>query len=131
MGRFPSSRKFLLSAALLGGVALLALYFTVDPARSLWIPKCPLLMATGLKCPGCGSQRMLHALLHGDVATAFSMNALLFILIPLLALMGYSAATRTYHPVLYRRLNSVPMIVAVTIIIVAWFIVRNFIFPDL
>lgn len=28
-------------------------------------------------CPGCGSQRAIHQLLHGHIAEAFKLNALL------------------------------------------------------
>lgn len=41
-------------------------------------PRCPFLSLTGFKCPGCGSQRAMHYLLHGDVMAAARMN-LLFI----------------------------------------------------
>ena len=43
------------------------------------LPPCPLRALTGLYCPGCGSTRTLHALLHGDLATAMAMNPLLVV----------------------------------------------------
>ncbi|TMR29466.1 DUF2752 domain-containing protein, partial [Actinomadura geliboluensis] len=33
-------------------------------------------------CPGCGLMRLVHALTHGDVATAFGFNPLVFVLLP-------------------------------------------------
>lgn len=56
------------------------------------LPPCPVLALTGLFCPGCGSTRAMHALLHGDVARAWAMNPLMLVSIPLLGLM---AASRT------------------------------------
>lgn len=50
-------------------------------------PACPLRELTGLDCPGCGGTRAVHAMLHGDLATAFDHNVLLTILVPLLALL--------------------------------------------
>ena len=88
-------------------------------------------MATGLKCPGCGSQRMLHALLHGDIAAAWRFNALLFLLVPFLIVLGVASAGRKRWPAFYRRINSIPVIVAVTAVIIGWFVLRNFILPDL
>ncbi len=44
-------------------------------------------MLTGMKCPGCGSQRAIHALLHTDIKTAFSYNALLVLSIPYVILL--------------------------------------------
>lgn len=38
------------------------------------MPKCPFKFLTGLSCPGCGFQRALHALLHGQIHTAVSYN---------------------------------------------------------
>lgn len=56
------------------------------------LPPCPLHALSGLYCPGCGSTRCLHALLHGDVALAVAMNPLLVASLPLLALMALNAA---------------------------------------
>ncbi len=55
----------------------LAAYAAFDPAAAGFFPRCPIRALTGLLCPGCGAQRALHALLHGDVAGAFSHNVLL------------------------------------------------------
>jgi len=60
---------------LLAGLALVALYFRLDPARYPF-PRCPVNWLTGLHCPGCGTQRALHALLHGNVAQAVGFNLL-------------------------------------------------------
>jgi len=40
--------------------------------------RCPFLVLTGFQCPGCGSQRAIHYLLHGDILQAMRLN-LLFI----------------------------------------------------
>lgn len=80
--------------ALAGAAAVLApLLWRIDPnaADSPW-PPCPLHAWTGLYCPGCGSTRALHALLHGDVAQALAMNPLLVCLLPVLAAMALNAA---------------------------------------
>lgn len=69
----------------MAGLALVA-YFLFDPSSSGFFPKCPFYVLTGLKCPGCGSQRALHALLNLQVGRAFSENPLLVISIPYLLL---------------------------------------------
>lgn len=38
---------------------------------------------TGLYCPGCGTGRGFHKLLHGDLAGAWRMNPLMVLMIPL------------------------------------------------
>ncbi|MEO5628158.1 MAG: DUF2752 domain-containing protein, partial [Thermomonas sp.] len=50
---------------------------------------------SGWYCPGCGSTRALHALLHGDLPQALAMNPLLVIAMPLLAWMALNAAGAT------------------------------------
>jgi hypothetical protein len=64
--------------------AALVAYFLLDPATNAIFPKCPFYVLTGLKCPGCGSQRALHALLHLQVGRAFRENPLLVISLPYL-----------------------------------------------
>jgi len=60
------------------------LYFN-DPEKGGYIG-CPFHFLTGLLCPGCGSQRALHDLMHLRVGEAFGHNALLVLSIP--ALLG-------------------------------------------
>lgn len=119
--------KILGTVGAIACVAIAAcLYYSFDPAESRMAPKCLFHAVTGLDCPGCGAQRMIHALLHGDVAGAWRANAFLFFLFPLLGLMTYSSLTRMRHPRLYACLNSLPMIGVISVAIVGWFLIRNF-----
>ncbi|MDR1779373.1 MAG: DUF2752 domain-containing protein [Tannerella sp.] len=82
------NKKALFAAAILFVViAAAVVYYLFDPSLSALFPKCPFLMLTGLKCPGCGSQRTIHALLHFDFWNAFRYNALIVITLPYLALL--------------------------------------------
>jgi hypothetical protein len=73
------------------GAVLLRLF---DPAQSLIFPPCPLRYFTGLYCPGCGSLRAIHALLHGDLRQAVAMNLLTVILLPFI---GYGLVSEVYR----------------------------------
>lgn len=57
----------------------------VDPNEPGHYPTCPLLAATGLYCPGCGTMRALHDLAHGDLAGALARNPLTVLALPVLA----------------------------------------------
>ena len=59
-------------------------YLLLDPARHACFPPCPLYAMTGWYCPGCGSQRALHQLLHGHFGLALRYNALFVMSIPTL-----------------------------------------------
>jgi hypothetical protein len=56
----------------------------VDPNQPGHYPTCPLLWATGLYCPGCGTLRAIHALAHGDPVAALGLNPLAVVTIPFL-----------------------------------------------
>jgi len=71
-------------ALLLGGAAATVL-FLFDPARVPIYPGCVFHQVTGLDCPGCGSLRALHALLHGEVRAALRFNAFVVMSLPLAA----------------------------------------------
>lgn len=60
------------------GLGVLLYAFLRDPADGNFLP-CPFNRLTGWLCPGCGSQRALHDLLHGRFGEAWSHNALLII----------------------------------------------------
>lgn len=54
--------------------------YTFAPSGNRFYPQCVFHSVTGLDCPGCGTTRALHALLHGDVAAAFRFNPMLFVM---------------------------------------------------
>lgn len=62
--------------------ALVFLYTIYNPYSTAFFPKCPFRVLTGLKCPGCGSQRALHYLLNFDILAALHENFLLVLSIP-------------------------------------------------
>jgi len=118
----PGRRAFALTA--LGALILAAVYFAVDPA-SPWMPKCLFHSFTGLQCPGCGSQRMLHALLHGDFKAAWHFNAFLICFTPVVALLALSEIFPLRFPRLFRALHSPIAIILISLSIVLWTIGRN------
>lgn len=63
--------------------ACLALYLD-DPATGGLYPSCPFRASTGLDCPGCGTGRALHQVLHGRFGDAFSLNPLAVLMLPVL-----------------------------------------------
>ncbi|HET7821470.1 MAG TPA: DUF2752 domain-containing protein [Ornithinibacter sp.] len=67
----------------------------VDPNVAGHYPTCPWLAITGTYCPGCGSLRAIHALAHGDPATAMARNPLAVIAIGWLAVWFVVWARRT------------------------------------
>lgn len=79
----PTVSLLSMMAAALVAIAL----YAFDPARTAFAPRCLLHEWTGLHCPGCGTTRALHHLLHGRVTTAFGFNPLALLLLPVL---GYS-----------------------------------------
>ena len=104
---------------------LAAVYFFVDPMEVRWMPKCIWKVATGTDCPGCGSQRMAHALMHGDLKGAWHANAYAFCLLPLIALMLWLELCRERFPRLYCSVHSPVVIRALVASVFIWWIVRN------
>ena len=113
----------LLVAALL--LVLGLVYYALDPSSSTLFPRCTFLSLTSYKCPGCGSQRAVHALLHGDLAAAFRYNALLLIAIPWIALCLFAESRRTRNPRLYTRLNAPLLIWLFLAMVLIWWLLRN------
>lgn len=126
----PALRRRRLYAGLIVAAAVCVVLaavwiYRVDPEGSVYSPKCVFYMLTGLKCPGCGSQRAIHALLHLRIGEAFRYNALLVLSIPFLLLLCFSWATRRRFPVMHARLNGQAVIWTVLAVIITWWIIRN------
>jgi hypothetical protein len=69
--------------------AVAAALFALDPGRVRILPVCPFHQLTGLWCPGCGTTRALHQVLHGNLAAAIRLNPLAMLMLPL---VGYLVA---------------------------------------
>ncbi len=63
----------------------------LDPfSASTILPPCLFHTITHLYCPGCGTTRALHALLHGNLQLAVQMNPLTVIALVLIPLMVWN-----------------------------------------
>lgn len=112
---------FILIAVLVGVVV----YFFYDPSAEGWFPKCRLYQLTGYKCPGCGSQRMLHSLLHLDFVAAFHYNAYLLTVFPVVMLL---LIWEGWHKWVSRKMTDMTVYVIVVFFFVStilWWILRN------
>lgn len=67
------------------GAAAMLMLDIYDPVTSGVFPPCPLHYLTGWYCPGCGSLRAIHQLLHGNLSAAWALNPLTVLLLPFLA----------------------------------------------
>jgi hypothetical protein len=108
-------------------IATGAIYlFIFEPGRSGFFPACPFRMLTGFSCPGCGSTRGLHRLVHGDVVGAFEFNPLMFVSLPFLfyALVRYTAAAVTGRQIQRHRLDA-KYIWALFVVVMCFWVFRN------
>ena len=80
--------------ALLAVIGCTAILFFFNPSQYGFYPVCVFHKSTGLLCPGCGSLRALHQLLHGNLVGAIHFNALLVAAIPLAAWFCIRAGLR-------------------------------------
>lgn len=100
--------------------------YVLDPNRPGHYPTCPFLAVTGLYCPGCGSLRATHDLLHGDLAGALARNPLAVLAVPYLLLAFVTFVLRaTGRPA--PRSTSLPAWVIWTLLVVvlAYTVLRN------
>lgn len=119
--------------------AVLYIYIVYDPSESLLFPKCIFRSLTGFDCPGCGSQRAIHSLLHGHIAEAWHYNALMTAAIPYIFLWVILKAVEAIAPhgvsAGYARktldtLYHGNAVTAVAVMVLLFWIVRN-VFPEI
>lgn len=120
----PNSLKIILAALII--IYGLFVMFRFDPAESEIFPPCPFRKLTGLYCPGCGSLRAVHQILHGNFATAFRLNPLMIIFVCTMALLSIGSRLKGGHTEYLKRLSSGPATGwAVFVVIVAYWLCRN------
>ncbi len=123
-GEHAPLRKWAWPGGILAALAALVLYGLFDPAK-VPFPRCPFFALTGLKCPGCGSQRAVHQLLHLHIGTALGYNALFVLMVPVLLLLLAACLLEGRSPAL-RRLTVHPILGWTFLaLILLWWLVRN------
>jgi hypothetical protein len=96
MAKHGNPLLWIISTAGIGLSALAAgILFCFDPNSHGFYPICLFHRTTGLLCPGCGSLRALHQLMHGHLSAAFHFNPLLIVALPLVLYFGALYALRT------------------------------------
>ena len=119
-------------AALLMLPVACAVLYTNDPADGGIYPPCPFRTITGFDCPGCGTGRALHAMLHGRLGVAVDLNVMTVLFLPVALYTGVSYVSK----VLWDRPLPVPKLPpwtgwAVTATVLTFFVVRNLPFGPL
>lgn len=108
-------------------VLLGIIYYYVNPSLQGHPIQCPWRVLTGTLCPACGFQRALNALVHGNIAQAFSYNYFFILSVPyaLAAVLvsWYNIGHRldglksiVFHPVTLK---------GYVLLFIAWWIIRN------
>lgn len=120
-------KYLLLTLAIILPIAVIFVYFAIyDMAGNNAL--CSFKGLTGLECPGCGGQRSLHFLLHGNILMALRYNAFFVIAMPFLAYF-YIMAVRVYILKQEKCLRSFVFTswfgFGLLIIVILFFILRN------
>ena len=91
------------------------------------MPRCLFRDLTGWSCPGCGSQRALHALLDGEPLKAWSYNYIIPFTIAYVAICGihWILPDSTHIERIYRRLTTPMALYTLLVAEIAWTVARN------
>lgn len=112
-------------------IGLAVLFFYFSPEQEEFFPQCPMYSLTGFYCPGCGSQRAIHHLLHFNIYGVVSNN---FLFIPAILIIVYGLFLpevnrifrKQYKNLLYHKCT--PIIIL--LIVLLFWILRNIpVFP--
>ncbi|MDE5595882.1 MAG: DUF2752 domain-containing protein [Muribaculaceae bacterium] len=121
----PKKRLTATVIAVIAVIAAVIFYAAVDPSSTRWAPRCMLRSLTGYDCPGCGLQRAVHALLHGDIAAVWHYNPFLFFLLPVGTAYSVIELTDNRFPRLRRIMFAPATLIALCVVTIAWWIGRN------
>jgi hypothetical protein len=108
------------------GVTALIVLYCFDPRQHGWYPPCPVHWGTGLHCPGCGSLRAIHTLMHGDVASATSYNVMTVVVIAVAIGIGLTSVVERVTRSTARRARLPGILIhGVTGLILLFAVLRN------
>lgn len=110
------------------GILIITGYYFINKYLHLYIP-CMINKITHLYCPGCGTTRMLFALLKGHIYEAFMYNQFVFILLPfilLYILYKIYCYIEDKKAIILKKIPNWCYIILL-IVTISWGIIRNFI----
>ena len=102
-------------------------YFLLNPyEQDYFFISCPFYQISGYQCPGCGSQRAFHELLHLRIFEAIKQNVLFVLAIPYVLLIFYTS----FHQEKYQKLRQILMgnktLLILLVVAILFGIFRNF-----
>ncbi|MCX7550423.1 DUF2752 domain-containing protein [Xanthomarina sp. F2636L] len=119
-------KKLLFFLALLAGIGVITLFYFWNPANNIIFPKCLFYSATNLYCPGCGSQRAIHQILHGQIMAGLKYNYLIGFLVLVLGYQLYVYISQEQFNKNTKNILHKPMATKFILILVIFFwILRN------
>ena len=130
MNTYPSrklSTKTIVAIALAATTVfvLFAIYFyKVNPESGPSL-KCAFKAFTGYDCPGCGSQRAFHAIMHLEFAKAWHFNPFVFFAVPATIFYFIVETILPRKGAVYRLATHPITLSAILFAIIAWWIIRN------
>ena len=114
-------RRALIAAGILLGLGACA-------ALLLWLrPPCLILKCTGCYCAGCGTQRMVLALLRGDLRSAAELNLFMLAVLPIAGVYVLAEAARFVRgqTLLCKKRGSMPVLLGVLAAAAVFTVLRN------
>lgn len=108
---------------------LIRYYYYNDPevasGEGLFL-RCPFHLVTGLHCPGCGSQRAAHDLLHFRIGEALQHNVMMVVVVLVILSKGYAIISKRFFPKYYYNLGHKSYFtIGLVSIVFAYWILRN------
>ena len=107
-------------------LGVLSFYFIFNPSEYSFFPKCPFHSLTGLYCPGCGSQRAIHQILHGHITESLKHN---FLIILLTFVLGYQLVlfllTKGFNKNFNNIFHNPKATYTILVLVILYWILRN------
>lgn len=103
------------------------LYFYFDARYYSFFPRCIFYTLTGFLCPGCGSQRAVSSLLHGDIMQAVHSNVLVVASFPFILFSYIVSVVNDFRTApLIQKIFYSPLFVKVLLaVVIFFFVLRN------
>ena len=101
-------------------------FYQHDPAQSETVfILCVTKNISGIDCPGCGSQRAFHELLHGNFIGAAKLNITIYFFIPLLLFLFLKIALKPFRIYFPDLLISTKWLLLILILLLIFTVIRN------